>query len=103
MQEVRGLIPASLFAGPVMVGVDEPGLVKNGHKVVKVTMNVANRDYVFRFVRRGFGRSRPGQANQHQEQEGGNTSTAMVGSRDRRVEHFPASCSRGLRTLQENH
>jgi hypothetical protein len=86
-----------------MLSVDEPGPLKNANKVIKVTMNVANRDYGFRFVRRGFGRSRPGQANQHQEQEGGNASTAMVGSRERRAEHFPASCSRGLRTLQENH
>jgi hypothetical protein len=38
-----------------MLSVDEPGPLKYGHKVIKVTMNVANRDYVFRFVRRGFG------------------------------------------------
>jgi hypothetical protein len=85
-----------------MLGVDESGPLKNAHEVIKIAMNVTDGDYVFRFIRRGFGRSRPCQANQHQEQEGGDTSTVTV-SRERRAEHFPASCSRGLRILQESH
>jgi hypothetical protein len=49
-----------------MLRVDEPGPLKNGHEVVKVTVNVADGDYAFRFIRRSFGRSRPCKANRHQ-------------------------------------
>ncbi len=103
IQEVPDLNQGSLIAGPVMLDVDESGPLKNAHKVIKIAMNIADGDYVFRFIRRGFGRSRPCQAYQHQEQEGGDTSTAMVRSREGRAEHFPASSSRGLRILQESH
>src|SRR5437899_7957099 len=53
-------------------------------------------------IRSGFGRSRPCQANHYQEQEGGDTSTVVVRSRERRAEHLPGSCSRGLRILQRS-
>src|SRR6266481_5773441 len=103
IQEVPDLNQGSPTAGPVMLRVDEPSPLENDDKIIKVAMNVADGDYGLPLIRRGFGRSRPCQANQHQEQEGGNTRTVVVRNRERRAEHLPASCSRGLRILQESH
>jgi hypothetical protein len=86
-----------------MLRVDEPGPLENDDKVIKVAMNVADGDYGFPLIRWGFGKPCPSHAYKYQEQEGENTSTVMVRSRERRAEHCPVSCSRGLRILQESH
>jgi hypothetical protein len=87
----------------VMLRVDEPSPLETDDEIIKIAMNVADGDYRLLLIRGGFARSRPCQANQHQQQEDGNTGTVVVRSRERRGEHLPASCSRGLRILQESH
>src|SRR6266478_5818491 len=103
IQEVPDLNQGALTASPVMLRVDEPGPLKNGHEVVKVTVNVADGDYAFRFIRSVFCRSRPCHANQHKEEQGENTNTVMERDEERSAQHFSACCIRALRILRENH
>jgi hypothetical protein len=71
-----------------MLRVDEPGALENGDKVIKVAVNVTDGDYGLPLIRWGFGRFRPCQDDQHQEQEGGNTSALAGRNTDRRADHF---------------
>src|SRR5882724_10338397 len=71
IQEVPDLNQGALTAGPVMLRVDEPGPLKNGHEVIKVTVNVADSDYAFRLIRSGFGGPRQCYASQHKKEEQG--------------------------------
>ena len=79
IQEVSDLNQGSLTAAPVVLPVDDRGPLENDDKIIKVAMNVADGHYGLPLIGRSFGRSRrPSQANQHQEQEGGNTSTVVA-------------------------
>src|SRR5258705_10867809 len=78
IQEITDLNQGSLIAGPVMLCINEPGPLKNGHEVIKVTVNVRDGDDAFRFICRSLGRSRPCYANQHKEEQAENANTAMV-------------------------